>query len=151
MKIKHLLVIAGLTVSCNGPGKSNEKTNSPSTGTNQPSEMKCYSYAGETDTIVLNVLQTGDSVTGTLVYHFKEKDRNTGTIQGNMKGNILVAYYTFMSEGSQSVRQIAFKQEENYLIEGYGDGYLKNEKMYFKNIDSLNFNRNMKLTKTECP
>jgi hypothetical protein len=52
-----------------------------------------------------------------------------------------VADYTFMSEGIQSTRQVAFKKDGNSFIEGYGD---------FKNVDSLNFNTSMKLVEIAC-
>jgi hypothetical protein len=84
------------------------------------------------------------------VNNLKEKDKNYGTIQGSMKGNILVANYTFMSEGIQSTREIAFKLENNFFIEGYGDSFTQNDKVYFKSIDSLNFNNSMKLTEIVC-
>ncbi|MBK6634882.1 MAG: hypothetical protein IPH68_02200 [Chitinophagaceae bacterium] len=58
-----------------------------------------------------------------------------------MSGNILVADYTFMSEGIQSIRQVAFKMEGNSFVEGYGD---------FKNIDSLDFNTSVKLAEVLC-
>ena len=103
--------------------------------------LNCYRYATETDTIILKVIHVGNSITGTLVYSLKEKDKNKGTIQGNMRGDLLVADYTFMSEGIQSTRQVAFKKEGNSFVEGYGD---------FKNLDSLNFNTSMKLVEVEC-
>jgi hypothetical protein len=73
-------------------------------------------YAGLADTVSMNLTHLGDSVTGTLVYNFKEKDKNTGTINGRMNGNILIAEYTFLSEGIQSCRQVAFKLEGTILL-----------------------------------
>ena len=79
-----------------------------------------------------------------------EKDKNTGTIQGNMQDSLLVADYTFMSEGTTSVRQVAFKKTANGFVEGYGDVEDKDGKMIFKNVDSLTFNNTSVLTEIDC-
>lgn len=67
-----------------------------------------------------------------------------------MRDNILVGEYTFMSEGIQSIRQVAFKFEDSAFVEGYGETYTKEGKEYFKDIDSLKFNDSMKLTALNC-
>ena len=141
MKAIIFLMLASLTVSCDLQKKETDKTSSQEAETKLPSPMNCYRYATATDTIILKVIHNGNSITGTLVYILKEKDKNKGTIRGNMKGNILVADYTFMSEGIQSTRQVAFKKEGNSFVEGYGD---------FNNIDSLKFNSSMKLVEVDC-
>lgn len=141
MKLRKFLILASLFVSCNPQTKETDKKTSPEAETKTPSAINCYRYASASDTIMLKVIHIGNSVTGTLVYSLKEKDKNKGTIQGNMNGNILIADYTFMSEGTQSIRQVAFKKEGNSFVEGYGD---------FKNSDSLNFNTSMKLAEVDC-
>lgn len=141
MKVINFLTVAILIASCKSQNEDAAKTSSQQVSTKKPSPINCYSYASATDTIMLKIIHSGNSVTGTLIYSLKEKDKNKGTIQGNMYGDILVADYTFMSEGLQSTRQVAFKQEGNSLVEGYGD---------FKNLDSLNFNTSMKLVEVPC-
>jgi len=141
MKLIHFLIFASLFISCNSQNEETEKTSSQQVKSTRPSPISCYRYATATDTIILKVIHVGNLVTGTLVYILKEKDKNKGTIQGKMKGDILVADYTFMSEGIQSIRQIVFKKEGSSFVEGYGD---------FKNIESLNFNTSMKLAEVAC-
>ena len=141
MKVINFLIFASLLASCNSQKKDADKAASQQVSTKKSSPINCYSYAAATDTIILKVIHIGNSITGTLVYSLKEKDKNKGTIQGNMRGDILVADYTFMSEGIQSTRQVAFKKEGNSFVEGYGD---------FKNLDSLNFNTSMKLVEIAC-
>ncbi len=150
MKVITILLIGGLLTSCNTQEKNTEKTSPQQEDTKQPSSMNCYRYASETDTITLKVIHVGKDITGTLVYSLKEKDKNKGTIQGRMKGDILIADYTFLSEGIQSTRQIAFKLTDNFFIEGYGESYTNNEKVYFTNTDSLTFNGSMKLAEIAC-
>src|SRR5215204_2296817 len=98
------LITAVFFLSCNTSGNNNSQSGSQQEINNgQP--INCYKYASETDTIELKLIHLGQSITGTLVYKLREKDRNMGTIQGRMQGDILVADYTFQSEGVSSVRQ----------------------------------------------
>lgn len=141
MKIIYFLIFASFCTSCNTQKEETDKTSSQQVDSKKPSSINCYQYATATDTIILKVIHVGNAITGTLVYSLKEKDKNKGTIQGNMMGDILLADYTFMSEGIQSTRQVAFKKEANSFAEGYGD---------FKKLDSLNFNTSMKLAEVAC-
>ena len=150
MKVIYILILAGLLASCNSQEKNTEETTSQQADKKKPSLINCYSYASEADTVTLTVIHAGDSIRGSLVYNLKEKDKNTGTIQGLMKGNILVADYTFLSEGIQSTRQIAFKFEGDSFVEGYGESFSQNDRVYFKNPDSLNFSSSVKLTEIVC-
>lgn len=80
-------------------------------------------------------------VTGDLVYDWSEKDNNTGVINGMIKDNLILAWYTFQSEGVTSVRQVAFKIEDDELIEGFGDLLARGDTMTFKNIETLKFDK----------
>ena len=73
-----------------------------------------------------------------------------GTIQGTMRGDILVADYTFNSEGTKSVRQVAFKKVGTTYVEGYGEAVDENGVMKFKDITSLNFGSSIVLQETAC-
>lgn len=150
MKIFNILILAILLASCNTPVKEAEKSTSAIVGKKNTAGTNCYLYASLTDTVSLNMTHLGDSVTGTLIYNFKEKDKNTGTINGRMNGNILIAEYTFLSEGIQSCRQVAFKLQGNNLVEGYGESYSQKDKVLFRNTDSLSFMGSMKLTEIAC-
>ena len=86
-----------------------------------------------------------------MVYKLSAKDKNTGTIQGNIKDDLLVAKYTFMSEGVESVREVAFKLKGNTFTEGYGEIEMKNEIATLKDIHNLTFNNQMPLTEIPCP
>lgn len=150
MKAINILILGSFLVSCNSQEKKSEQVSSEQGETKKVAPINCYRYASNSDTITLKVIHVGNSITGTLVYRLKEKDKNKGTIQGEMKGDILVADYTFTSEGTQSIRQIAFKLEGNSFVEGYGDIVTNNNKIGFKNLDSLRFNPTMKLTEIDC-
>jgi hypothetical protein len=84
----------------------------------------------------------------TIEYALAKKDRNTGTFEGTFENNILIADYTFQSEGKKSVRQIAFQLQDDQLVEGYGEVTADGTK--FIDISKIRFNSIMPLTKTNC-
>ena len=145
-----ILILAGVIssiVSCNSQRqKSKEDTQS----TNKTSSLNCYRYINKADTIILKTIYVNGFVTGTLVYNLYQKDKYSGTIQGQMKGELLIADFSFFSTGVKSVRQVAFKKTKKTFIEGYGNTEEKNGKTVFKNIDSLNFTHSIVLVQADC-
>lgn len=114
MKKHFIFLLSGLLYalfSCQ-PSK-NESAQTADTETDSSASVVCYQYAANKDTIRLHVNRTGEKVSGTLLYSLYEKDRNQGTIAGTLKGDLLLADYTFQSEGMTSVRQVAFKRKGN--------------------------------------
>ena len=111
----------------------------------------CYVYMENGDTILLNLHEKNGTVSGKLLYQLDGKDRNTGTIVGSMRENVLLADYTFRSEGVTSVRQVAFKKKGTTFRDGTGEMTEKNGKMWFSDPDKLKFNTGPVLTKTVCP
>ena len=149
--IKKSLFIFGLCIcfiACNSNNQTQQtKENTEPQAANA---VNCYRSINNNDTVLLTMKDSAGLITGTLVYNLFEKDKNTGTIQGNMQDSLLVADYTFMSEGTTSVRQVAFKKTANGFVEGYGDVEDKDGKMIFKNVDSLTFNNASVLTEIDC-
>jgi len=139
-KLSFSLALIPIFLSCNNQEQEPAKTE----------KLNCYSYTNNKDTAMLNTVLTNGQLTGTLIYNLFEKDKNIGTIQGVMKGDLLIADYTFNSEGVQSVRQVAFKKSGNTFIEGYGMTETKNEKTIFVNTDSLIFNNSIVFTEVDC-
>ncbi|MDQ2862476.1 MAG: hypothetical protein M3R50_02290, partial [Bacteroidota bacterium] len=64
--------------------------------------------------------------------------------------DVLIADYTFFSEGTKSVREVAFKKDGENFIEGYGDAEDKDGKMIFKNAASLAFSSSVILKPFDC-
>lgn len=112
------------------------------------SEPACYVYNDDNNHISLEFNEIGPTCKGNLTYAFAEKDKNTGTFVGQLKDGILLADYTFQSEGMESVRQVAFKVSKDTLIEGYGD--MNAEGTAFKDIKQLSFTSTMPLVKSDC-
>jgi len=114
------------------------------------SEKHCYENYSEKDSVKLELITNDNKVTGTLQMRLFNKDENKGTFIGKMKGDTLIADYIFMSEGTRSVRQIAYLKRNKTLIEGYGNVEEKDGKMVFKNIAKLNFNDITPLEEVSC-
>jgi hypothetical protein len=110
----------------------------------------CYSYNKNKDYVMLKITIIDNKVTGDLVYEYYEKDKNSGKINGVIKGDTLFADYTFMSEGLTSLREVAFLIKQNELVEGYGAVEEKEGKTIFKDKSTLEFNNTMVLKKIEC-
>ncbi len=110
----------------------------------------CYVNISARDTVKLKVEAFPNVVTGTLLYSFFEKDKNTGDIEGKLMGDTLLADYTFMSEGKRSTRQVIFLVRDSIAIEGYGTLEEKEGRMVFKDVREIDFSKGMKLTKVSC-
>ena len=146
LKILIFLCALSLIVSCGSqPQESKEDIASANV-----SPLVCYRYINKADTIILKTIYVNGFVTGTLVYNLYQKDKYSGTIQGQMKGELLIADFSFFSEGVKSVRQVAFKKKGKNYIEGYGEAENKNGKTTFKDIDSLNFTHSIVLREVDC-
>jgi hypothetical protein len=149
MTLKILILTGAISsiVSCNSQ-RQKSKVDMPST--EKTSLLNCYRYINKLDTVILKTTHVNDSVTGTLVYNFYQENKYSGTIQGVMKGEVLIADFTFFFTGVKSVRQVAFKKKGKNFIEGYGETEVKNGKTTFKNIDSLKFTHSIVLLQDDC-
>ena len=119
--------------------------------TPKTSSSNCYVYINNKDTASLKINIEGEELTGDLNYNLFEKDRNKGTIAGEMKGDTIIAEYTFDSEGLRSVREVVFvKRIDGNIYEGTGEVIEKGGKMVFKDRSALKFSPSMVFTKTNC-
>lgn len=110
----------------------------------------CYAYQTSNNLVMLKLNKISPAVSGELTYDFMGKDKNEGTISGTMRGDTLYAHYNFMSEGKQSVRQVAFLRKGDAFVEGHGDSHQKGDSMVFSSRDSLNFNGTIVLKEVPC-
>ena len=113
---------------------------------------ECYRAILKKDTISLSLnIKNGQLSSGNLSYDFYEKDKNTGTVVGEIKGDTLYADYTFTSEGVSSVRQVAFLKKGNTYVEGFGAVIDDNKgQVIFKDRKQLKFDGNVVLSKVDC-
>jgi len=113
-------------------------------------QKRCYAYDKDDNLIGMTISVDGDKVTGQLAYAYADKDRNAGTIKGYLRGDTLIADYTFSSEGRRSVREVVFISRDNLLLEGYGDVEERDGKMAYKNRATLNFDNKMPMKAVPC-
>lgn len=110
----------------------------------------CYTFKNDKMMVTLHTDAVGNKVSGHLAYNYAEKDNNTGTILGQYKGDTLYADYTFVSEGKESVREVAFVRSGNTLTEGYGDVTEAGGKVTFKDKSKLNYASGTVVSETPC-
>jgi len=140
-----LLFLLMTCVACNNDGSETnngaDTIKDYDTGTSSPAETisECYENINGKDTVFLSIFSQSKVITGSLVYNYYEKDKNSGTIKGNMYGDTLIADYIFNSEGVTSTREVAFLKRESAFIEGYGDMQEEGGKMVFTNRNNLSF------------
>lgn len=150
-KHKNIILIfiafIALSVSCK---KETAAPETPVTTITKPPTVKseCYAYDANGSKIDLQIQYNGADVIGSLNYALSQKDHNTGTIVGKIENNILLAEYTFQSEGIESTRQVAFKLIDNTLVEGYGE--MNEDGTRFKDVATLAFTSTMPLNKVDC-
>ncbi len=150
--ISYAALAGILLLSCNGNTKQSTTVPEvePAKAVPITEPASCYAMIKNKDKVLLHITITNNKVNGDLIYSFFEKDKNTGTIQGNMKGDTLFAEYKFMSEGTESIREVVFLKNGDDFVEGYGDSEEKNGRMIFKNTSGLNFNNNLILKNVAC-
>ncbi|HEV7379153.1 MAG TPA: hypothetical protein VGN64_05120 [Dyadobacter sp.] len=114
-----LAAVALLAVACNSNPTQNAAIDTKRSEQDSTFNI-CFSSIVKKDTVLLNAHMSGDSVTGSLGYKLYEKDQNNGSLLAKMYGDTLRGMYTFMSEGTESVREVIFLRKDTLLIEGYG-------------------------------
>ncbi|TMI61240.1 MAG: hypothetical protein E6H07_20010 [Bacteroidetes bacterium] len=153
-----LTIVSAVFFACNNDSKQTATEVSTGDSAKPEPEMKiqipnmtCYTYVSGKDTIKLKLEKFPNTVTGMLAYLFNEKDKSKGTIDGVMRGDTLVADYTFISEGKSSIRQVVFMVKDSIVTEGYGPQEEKNGRMFFKNVNDVDFSKGIKMQKIQCP
>lgn len=115
------------------------------------SKIICYQGIIKKDTVNLKLhFEEGQDVKGELAYLFFEKDRNNGTLVGQMSGDTLRGNYTFLSEGKESSREVVFLRKGKIMIEAYGDVEEIEKKTIFKDPKKLYFDSATVLSEVEC-
>lgn len=110
----------------------------------------CYTMIANKDSAYLRLNVIDSMVTGHLSYHPAEKDGNDGSLKGVVRNGLIIADYTFRSEGMMSVRQVVFKMEGTALAEGYGDINTSSDTVRFKDISSLKYMNDRPFLKKPC-
>ena len=78
----------------------------------------------------------------------KDRDGAHGSFTGKIFGNKVSAHNTYLIERSTQTEEVAFKPENNALIQGSGELINKREGQVFKNPDALSWTD--RFTKVDC-
>jgi hypothetical protein len=153
-KFSCMLLIGTAFTACqnnNGGKAAADSTITAETAVVAAAESRtCYANFKNRDSTTLELLKKGEKVSGSLNVSLYEKDKNKGTVEGLVKGDTLLLNYTFNSEGTQSVRQVAYLQKDGKLIEGFGDVQEQNGKTVFKTLSDLKFDGSVVLEQSDC-
>lgn len=134
-----------------GNTEKNDTTHNDSNIVAAPAVLTgCYSWAVKRDIAKMKIYIDGNRVSGNLSYDWYEKDRNSGSLSGIVKDDLIVADYTFQSEGMISVREVVFKIKDKSLVEGFGEYDTSTDTMRFKNTGQLKFQDDRVFNKVEC-
>lgn len=143
-----------LSVACNqqdapSAGTSSDTTSAPGKPDALPAK-DCYAWTAGKDSIYFS-LDGGTGIrNGRLVYAWAEKDRNEGVWKGTIDENILAGWYTFNSEGRQSVRQVAWKVVGNTLWPAFGPVKQQQDTFYFTDPVHLQFDSTQAWQQVAC-
>lgn len=110
----------------------------------------CYSLINGKDTASLELGLDKGNVSGSLSYNIYGKDRNDGTFEGEISGDLLKVWYLFRSEGIMSVRQEVWKIAPGKLIPAAGEVTVKGDTSLFINTNKLIFDNNRAFVKVKC-
>lgn len=111
----------------------------------------CYVLRIEKNVYTLNIQsQNNSSVSGTLEYDNFQFDDSSGTFVGTYENNILLGYYSFTSEGMDSVTQHIFKRSGNDFIQGSGEYTTVNNREVFSDPSAITWDQNRIFIKSPC-
>lgn len=114
-------------------------------------DNSCYAAViSDNDGALLKLEVFPNVVTGVLKYNFAEKDSNEGTIEGKLVGDKIFAEYTFSSEGTTSVREVAFWVNGNKIVEGFGEMEEVDGKMIFKDRKKISYKNGITYSSIDC-
>lgn len=147
-KIKLATLFIYFLAACNNIKMEDQNSSIKTNLVTEPSS--CYSFNNGKDSIKMSIEITNNEAKGDLNFNYYEKDSNTGTFTGNLNGDTLWANYTFISEGTESNREIVFLKQGDKWIQGYGEVMEKNKGFVFMNHDDIRFDNNFVLEKVEC-
>ena len=110
----------------------------------------CYQMIISKDTADMNLTVANDSITGSLKYNRFEKDDNKGTVSLYWQSPYLIGWYSFLSEGKMSVRDIKFLVNKETLSEAYGEIASSADTFIYKYPDNLNYETKHPFNKIAC-
>jgi hypothetical protein len=88
--------------------------------------------------------------TASLPIFFYEKDKSMGTVEWEMRGDTLFAEYRFFSEGTFSIRELAFLKKDSAFLMGTGEILNEGNRDVFKKPHAISFSNGVALNRVGC-
>jgi hypothetical protein len=158
-RIYLLLLIVFELAACNsnpsvGSAKSDtlppDKINHLDASQAEKQSLNCYRFVLKRDTILLQLRQTGDSISGFMAFDNYQKDSSHGEIKGYSNKDTMYVLYNFLSEGMRSVMEIALLKSGSSLIRGIGTMVNRNDTVFYKDHNSIHYQDGQKLDLIPC-
>ena len=155
--MSRLTLLFLLLISCNEPVQkenlSQDQQDTTEVNVDTSSMLgrtECFWMISQRDTLVAVLLQTGNQVTGRLSFDNFQKDGSTGSVTGIVEDDILKLWYSFQSEGTNSVMETWFKRTDDLLLRGVGPTAVKGDTSYFTDHAVIQFKGGQVLQRTSC-
>ena len=132
------------------PGMKDGDTSTVASPTSEKNWSGCYWKLLQRDTFVLHLKQSNSVVDGKLTFNNFQKDKSTGTVQGKIEGDIVKLWYSFQSEGMNSVMEIYFRKQDDGLVRGFGPVEVRGDTAYFKSEKDIVYNADQTFSNVEC-
>lgn len=133
---------SGDTIVQNGKDQPDVPANQDLTG--------CYLRVLQRDTLIADLVQQGELVTGSLRFDNYQKDGSSGTVSGRIDGDILRLVYRFQSEGMNSISEVFFRVTTDGLIHGIGDVGVKADSAYYSDPANIKYQDADLLKRVPC-
>ena len=100
----------------------------------------CYRFVRKRDTVRLRLRQQGRSLEGEMVFDNYQMDSSHGPVKGSLRGDTLLLWYNFQSEGMHSVMQLFFLQTPKGLLSGFGPRVNRGDTSVYEDFKKVYFN-----------
>ena len=160
--MRAIIILSILFLSCNNSSQENEneaqkentdsqKENKETVDNSPPIYIEgCYWQIMKRDTFVAKLVQDGNTINGKLSFDNFEKDASSGSVNGVLDGDIIKLWYSFQSEGMNSVMEVWYKKQGDALLRAVGLVDAKGDSSYFSDKSAITFDAAQKLESADC-
>jgi hypothetical protein len=149
----YLFIVSIIACQGNSESADSDKDTTTSQSTDNVSatpQEQCYRKVLARDTFAISITETGEAISGTLLFDNYEKDSSRGSVKGSSSGDTLKLWYDFQSEGMNSVMEVYFKRVGDKLVRGVGTMDVKGDTSYFTNPSDIKFEEKESWDKVSC-
>jgi hypothetical protein len=159
LKMKNVFTLLLLTalIACNSETKkatptaastTEKKVEAPAPVAVPTIDASCFVHALKKDSTFVQLVITGDNVTGKMTWQPYQKDGARGTLKGKKVGDVITVDYDYMIEGNQQMEEKVFILRGDSLLVKSGELTDKNGKLVLKNLAKATVRQT--LVKADC-